>query len=507
MYDWSGALLRQIDMETVRAENGLNRLLGNSEWGHPVAQEPEGIALYRGKLYTTLMDVWGQTGAIVSYMSRNYACINTTTAGIYPHVTNNWVLTSNAATHGEFNPATVYTSGVRTRRRKFLYSIQDKAAAPLNARPLSGSIPIAHPGGSVNLRGNIVDQSFPYGQAWALKRWSESLGRYFDALELTASGFLNVYDTTIGADLSNFGGLRSVRASGRQYTSFFAANGGGAAGFTHNLYGVEDSVYPGGASRLFNPTGQTVVETDAGGQTIFTSRDNAKAPVIGARQAEGDVFVGRFGSSVRGSLQASAAAFRIVARSGHGVVLATSAAVDDAPVERWRFAQDGVFHPVLDGVTNFARPSLQINNSYFRVAPTVASDARLKQQRRGLTSQEKLAAADIEKLHCVYKLNEAVADKGDAARWHYGVMAQEVIEVLERHGVDWTMCGFIGYDTWPDEYVEHDAVYRESDVLGADGKPMQILVSEARREKIRDAGDRYSVRYQELDWFLKAAKL
>ena len=189
------------------------------------------------------------------------------------------------------------------------------------------------------------------------------------------------------------------------------------------------------------------------------------------------------------------------------VQLVTAASINTlVGLTRWLVNDTGMFRPGLDNAYQIGYSDFRVKDLFLANAPTVSSDGRLKQQQRCLTAAEKAAAAEIRTLPCAYKMTDAVLQKGDGnARWHYGVYAQDVIEVLDRHGVDWTQCGFVCFDQWGDEYVEHDALYQDSEIIGADGLPVKTLIKEAWTEKVREAGERYSIRYQELSMFLLAA--
>jgi hypothetical protein len=79
---------------------------------------------------------------------------------------------------------------------------------------------------------------------------------------------------------------------------------------------------------------------------------------------------------------------------------------------------------------------------------------------------------------CQFKFKDAIADKGNVARIHNGLIAQRVKSVFEAHGLDATKYGLFCYDEWEAEPEE-----RNSDGL---------IVKEA-----IPAGNRYSLRYEE----------
>lgn len=86
----------------------------------------------------------------------------------------------------------------------------------------------------------------------------------------------------------------------------------------------------------------------------------------------------------------------------------------------------------------------RVRNAYLANNPTVTSDERLKDVRGGLTEKEIKVAKSIPVKMFRYK--DAVAEKGDAARMHVGVIAQEVISAFEAEGLDAFAYGVVGSD-------------------------------------------------------------
>ena len=76
------------------------------------------------------------------------------------------------------------------------------------------------------------------------------------------------------------------------------------------------------------------------------------------------------------------------------------------------------------------------------------SDANEKQQIRDLNVAEKAVALRIKSLIKAYKFNDAVALKGDNARIHIGVLAQEVASAFEAEGLDAYKYAMFCSDTW-----------------------------------------------------------
>jgi hypothetical protein len=85
-----------------------------------------------------------------------------------------------------------------------------------------------------------------------------------------------------------------------------------------------------------------------------------------------------------------------------------------------------------------------------------------------------------------YKFNDAVAEKGDNARIHFGWIAQDVVDVFEQYGLDPMSYSVVCFDRWEDEWKD---VFDENNRL-------------IERVKIISAGSRFGLRYNELIAFI-----
>ena len=76
-----------------------------------------------------------------------------------------------------------------------------------------------------------------------------------------------------------------------------------------------------------------------------------------------------------------------------------------------------------------------------------------------LDDAEKRVATTIKSLVKKYRFKDAVAEKGDEARIHVGVIAQEVAAAFEAEGLDASRYGMFCSDTW----YEVDGQMKNSD--------------------------------------------
>ena len=97
-----------------------------------------------------------------------------------------------------------------------------------------------------------------------------------------------------------------------------------------------------------------------------------------------------------------------------------------------------------------------------------------------------------------FQFTDAVEKKGaESARFHVGVIAQEVASAFQAQGLDAARYGLFCHDEWQDEY-ETVEVVDQPEVLGEDGEVVAPAVKHTEQKKILSAGDRYGIRYEEL---------
>lgn len=149
-----------------------------------------------------------------------------------------------------------------------------------------------------------------------------------------------------------------------------------------------------------------------------------------------------------------------------------------------RFGGSTAITPFGDNNTSCGDASNRWTQVYAANGTIQTSDERLKQDFRSLNNAEKSAAIEIKNNIGLFRFIDSVKEKGDSARKHVGVLAQQVISILEKHGLDWHEYGFICYDEW-------DA----TEDVEIDGKLIKGV----------EAGNRYSIRYDELTMFILAA--
>lgn len=153
---------------------------------------------------------------------------------------------------------------------------------------------------------------------------------------------------------------------------------------------------------------------------------------------------------------------------------------------RWQMGDAALF-PVSDNSVNLGRADRRVGVVYSASGSINTSDERLKTDIREVSDAEARVAQAIKGMVRAYRFRDAVAEKGDGARWHFGVIAQEVAAAFEAEELDPFAYGVVCFDQWDEQDEQLDPATGEV-VL-----PYQ------------PAGDRWGVRYDELMMFVISA--
>jgi hypothetical protein len=106
------------------------------------------------------------------------------------------------------------------------------------------------------------------------------------------------------------------------------------------------------------------------------------------------------------------------------------------------------FFSLPDNTNPLGNPSYRWTTVYATTALINTSDVNTKQQIRSLNDAEKAVAQSIKGLIKAYKFNDSVAEKGDGARIHVGVIAQDVQAAFTAQGLDSNKYSMFCSDTW-----------------------------------------------------------
>lgn len=206
----------------------------------------------------------------------------------------------------------------------------------------------------------------------------------------------------------------------------------------------------------------------SGGSGGIVGNDDASFIVLGASSTGGAAAVYMSGST-RGGGNASNMSF---GATGFQVYNSIFSALT------WEIQGGGNMAPGADAAFSCGTAAKRWS-VIFSSTPTInTSDANQKQNIEELDEVEKRVAVRLKSLIKKFKFKDAVQQKGDAARIHVGVIAQDVQAAFEAEGLDATRYGVFCSDTWweaPVEKVLRDATPATDDTPARDEIKVTVI--------------------------------
>jgi hypothetical protein len=201
--------------------------------------------------------------------------------------------------------------------------------------------------------------------------------------------------------------------------------------------GVIGTAYGGtGASSLAGAGIVTLTDGQViSGQKSFTSYTN---------QFRGITYATSDGGSGSNAYFGESSAYAVVGGAS-GIVLAYGGGYPGTPA----YVGDSVsFRPYADASYSLGTGPQRWTAVYAVNGTIQTSDGNEKQQIEELSAAELAVAKRIKGLIRKFKFNDSVAEKGDGARIHVGVIAQDVHDAFVAEGLDPYKYGLFCSDTW-----------------------------------------------------------
>jgi hypothetical protein len=195
--------------------------------------------------------------------------------------------------------------------------------------------------------------------------------------------------------------------------------------------------------------GQEGIQLLANGR-IGASASGASGLLVNRDTSDGNIAVFQRANSTVGSihnLQSGSAEFTL--KSESGLTLESN----DSSTQRRLFLSNGSLKPynaddnTLDLGTGVGRW-----DDVFATNGTIqTSDQNEKQDIASATTKELNVAKKLSTLFKTFRWKDKVAEKGDKARTHTGIVAQEVQSAFKEEGLDASNYGLFTSDTWTDD--------------------------------------------------------
>lgn len=238
MHMIGGGLIRQEIIDGPASSYSDAQVDYDSTLKFPASFEPEGASLYNGMLITGWVDSW-RDAPVVSWNGKNYACIATSSTGVYPWDRANWLPTSRSATLGAFNPATTYSGLNYTRRSKAIHAVNvDNDGVALNTGKTD-----ATSGARVVAAGGAPDASYTFGSTYQIAGKIEGYNQSITSFTIDSTTF-RFYASSL--DYSGYyATLSRVRDAGNDYAEILANGTVRASSPYIVMYGADDPTQPG----------------------------------------------------------------------------------------------------------------------------------------------------------------------------------------------------------------------------------------------------------------------
>ena len=159
------------------------------------------------------------------------------------------------------------------------------------------------------------------------------------------------------------------------------------------------------------------------------------------------------------------------------------------------------FSGAADNTYDLGSSSVRWQDAYVAGGVTTTSDDRLKQQVRDISDAEARVAVAAKGLLKAYKYNDAVEAKGAEARWHVGIIAQDLKAAFEAEGLDAHDYGMFMWNEW----WEADVWIEEADHPDGGYTELQTWDVQADAPDNAVRKDQYAIRYGELLAFIIAS--
>jgi len=247
---------------------------------------------------------------------------------------------------------------------------------------------------------------------------------------------------------------------------------------------IAREVSSGGSSKFKqgHDSSLDVVTTDyATGDKIFPGNvtqglgkaykmQNAAGVVVGSAAMSGDNLTIAALGATNGLSVATAGGSLYAYAGGAGTFYLGSAGAYRVTIDT-----NGYLKPFVDNTYDLGTAAMRWRTVYAGTGTINTSDERVKQQWSIDVAPELRAWARVN--FGKFKFNDAVAGKGEKARWHFGLIAQQVKAAFEAEGLDAFAYGLLCYDEWDGSEAFED----ENGVTHESVQP----------------GNRYGIRYEE----------
>jgi hypothetical protein len=183
------------------------------------------------------------------------------------------------------------------------------------------------------------------------------------------------------------------------------------------------------------------------------------------------------------------------------IYFAVKDTTDSTAIAKISIDPDGTLRSGYDNSRSCGSASYRWSVVYAGTGSINTSDENEKQDIVDIDQAEHNVAVALKSMMKRFRFKDAVAQKGDAARYHFGVVAQQVQQVFTDNGLDANQYGIFCEDTWWETTTTETVLDENSNpVLDAQGQP--IVIDNRQVSKTAIDGwtqhTRLGIRYDEL---------
>jgi hypothetical protein len=491
VYDYSGNKVDYFNA-TNEASKYTDEQCGGADGWYLNSWENEGIFVKGDKIYTLTMLTRRDSSLpdIVTYNGKNYLCrVSNTNVIPTDKADDSWIPTTLAATAGTWNNTTAYSTNSAT----YIEKSANVWCIERYNEDLT-QIPLCENGLTTN------NTTFYDSQEWNILAGGYFNVNYVDPINGKEDIFFRVTNLAI-----TYKGLNTDEAELQirlalddendiKSTIIRTFSHDGSVGGVIRQYIAESTVRPNWMT-FYNGTraGINIAPSNTRINIGTTATDNALILFNSSESDSGHIWreVGK------GLCIGSHSNLYLVKYTG------TKTAVDGTTGEEIYTSitpQNSVvltsaaFEPATDNQSNLGDASAKWKEIFCANATINTSDERLKQDIEDIDERVFRAWEKVDFKQ--FRFKQAVNEKGENARIHFGLIAQQVKEAFESEGLDGFKYGLLCYDEWGDEYEDIEVTDKPAE-YDEDGNEIVPAETHVEKKLVRAAGNAYGIRYGE----------
>lgn len=505
-YDISGKILEQETFDGSLSIHGLDGILNSPSYGFPWRHEPEGICNWNGGRVVSVAEGWLRTAKVRSYMGSNWAYISRTSGkGVPPSNGSRWVRTTKPAAK-EYDPAEVLQNNENfSRDKKYLYYIGSSLGLPQETSTSAGIRDPLDPSALKSGQGGgATSLGFQARNDFTARGYFERYGTYINGFTYDSSSRWRIYDQRDGYNNDKFVSIQAFFDDAAEHSMILRASGTSSAEGPSIKLLAKSSPRNANTIRMYTgDLGSTRFVLDENGQATYNSSGNYVPMTLQRPNSGRNLTISRDNVDIGGLAQNTAA---LVLQSAEGLNLRFGTVVAGQDKNMWELSSvNGAWRPFEDNIYAIGQASLRCSEIYAGTGTINTSDARHKSPVSSLSAAEVRVGLRLAKEIGTYRWLDAVSEKNGGARLHTGMTVQRAIEVFREEGLDPLAYGMICHDEWEEKTEVVPAVVRGTGILGEDGEELTIVETPEYTRVVREAGDLYGFRENELHHLMIAA--